>query len=121
MRKLLSIAFALTIPAATGTALSFVTFEPKPAHAQAQLTQLRTYTLQTTTNSQGFFSATHGFVNSSRIQGIVVAVQISNGNWHTILRSDTIFNDFWWNSEYVQGNLGTFGENRPVKIILYVR
>lgn len=120
MRKLLSIAFALTIPAITGTALSFATFEAKPAHAQAQLTQLRTYTLQTTTNSEGFFSVPHG-LNSSNIQGIVVAVQISNGNWHNIVRSNSVYNEFWWNSEYVQGRISPFGENRPVKIILYVR
>ena len=120
MRKILSIAFALSIPASAGTILSFATLEAKPAYAQAQLTQLRTYTLQSTTNSEGFFSVPHG-LNSSKIQGIIVAVQISNGNWHTVLRSNTVDNQFWWNSQYVEGIIGSFSANRPVKIILYVR
>ncbi|MCC5609955.1 hypothetical protein LC612_25065 [Nostoc sp. CHAB 5834] len=123
MPKILSIAFALTIPVSAGTGLSFASFatlEPKPAYAQAQLTQLSTYTLQTTTNSDGFFSVPHGLYGPN-IQGITVAVQISNGNWHTVLRSSTVWNDIWWNNEYVQGSILSYASNRPVKIILYVR
>ncbi|HYX17235.1 MAG TPA: hypothetical protein VE944_23355 [Nostoc sp.] len=123
MPKILSIAFALTIPVSAGTGLSFASFatlEAKPAYAQAQLTQLRTYTLQTTTNSEGFFSVPHG-LNGPNIQGITVAVQLTNGNWHIVHRSNQFFNDFWWNNEYVQGsNVSPSSNNRPVKIILYV-
>lgn len=122
--KILSIAFALTIPVSTGTGLSFASFatlEAKPAYAQAQLTKLSTYTLQTTTNSDGFFSVPHGLYGPN-IQGITVAVQIINGNWHTVLQSNQFLNDIWWNTEYVQGTIrSSFASNRPVKIILYVR
>lgn len=121
MRKILSIAFALSIPAAAGIGLSFATLEAKPAYAQAQLTQLKTYTLQTTTNSEGFFSVPHG-LNGSNIQGIMVAVQITNGNWHTVLQSNQFLNDIWWNNDYVQGTIrSSYASNRPVKIVLSVR
>ena len=121
MHKLLSIAFALAIPAATGTALSFSTLEAKPAYAQARFTQLSTYTVQTTTNSQGFFIVPHG-LNGSNIQGIVVAVRHINGNWHTLEFSNSVDNRFWWNSDSVVGIIASPNfYNRPVKIILYVR
>lgn len=165
MRKLVLKAFALSIPAAAGTALSFAALAVNPAQAatkiiendsyqssnqtasvvteeslsydagnlqqgaerrgtiiaQAQLRSLRTFTLRATTNSDGFFSAPHG-LPGAKIEGIEVAVQHQNGNWHTLEFSNLVDNRFWFNNVAVQGiiNSGNFS-NRPVRIILFVR
>jgi hypothetical protein len=69
--------------------------------------QLDTFLLETHTNSNGRFSIAHGLEvfspDGTRIDGIVVAVQHQNNNWHTLEGSNTVDNRFWWNETIVQG------------------
>lgn len=93
--------------------------ESSPVTNTAKKYKFSTYYLTTTTNSSGFFSVAHGL--GSRIYGIQVAVQHTNGNWHTLEFSHIVDNRFWWNSTYVQGWIGSSSfYNRPVRILLTV-
>lgn len=72
----------------------------------------------------GFFSVAHELEifepDGFSIQGIVVAVQHVNGNWHTLEISNEIDNRFWWNDTLVQGLIASPNfHNRPVKVIVF--
>lgn len=87
---------------------------------------LETFLLETSANDQGRFSVPHGLEeavagrNWYRIQGIVVAVQHKNKNWHTLELSHNVDNRFWWNTKVVAGIIASPNfYNRPVKIIIF--
>ena len=86
--------------------------------------QLETFLLETSTDNNGFFSIPHGLEvftpDGYRIEGIVVAVQHLNNNWHTLEISNAVDNRFWWNQTVVQGLIASPNfHNRPVKIIIF--
>ncbi len=88
------------------------------------MSKIELFHLESVTNGQGFFSVPHGLEkwepNGYRIVGIVVAVQHSNGNWHTIELSHDVDNRFWWNAHDVQGMIASPNfVNRPVSIVVF--
>ncbi len=88
--------------------------------------QLVTFLLETNTDNNGFFSIPHGleWVGSDHyeIEGITVAVQHQNNNWHTLESSEAVDNRFWWNDTVVQGLIASPNfYNRPVKIIVFAQ
>ena len=90
------------------------------------MSKIELFHLESATNGQGFFSVPHGLEkwepNGYRIVGIVVAVQHSNGNWHTIELSHDVDNRFWWNAHDVQGMIASPNfVNRPVSIVVFAR
>jgi hypothetical protein len=85
---------------------------------------LATFLYETSTDNAGFFSVAHELEifepDGFSIQGIVVAVQHVNGNWHTLEISNEIDNRFWWNDTLVQGLIASPNfHNRPVKVIVF--
>ncbi len=84
---------------------------------------LYAFWLETSTDSRGFFSVAHGlpqFGEHYRIEGITVAIQHLNGNWHTLELSHVVDNRFWWNGTVVQGIINSPAfVNRPVRIVLF--
>ncbi|MEB3178735.1 MAG: hypothetical protein VKL59_06880 [Nostocaceae cyanobacterium] len=81
--------------------------------------------LNSSTDGSGFFSVAHNLpqYNGSggfwQIQGITVAVQHTNGNWHTLEFSNSVDNRFWWNNTVVQGIMRSPAfYNRSVRIVL---
>lgn len=82
---------------------------------------LTTFISSTTTDSTGYFSVAHEISPKLyAIQGIIVAIQHTNGNWHTLEYSNSIDNRFWWNDTYVQGIItASWFAKRPVKITIF--
>ncbi len=94
--------------------------------ASPQPRTLATYKYHTSTNNNGHFSIPHGLGvhytggGSWEIEGITVAVQHQNNNWHTLELSNTVDNRFWWNDTVVAGTIfSPHFHNRPVKIIVF--
>jgi hypothetical protein len=91
----------------------------------AELVNLETFLLNTTTDSRGFLSVPHDLPSGStsfnyEVEGITVAVQHQNKNWHTLEFSETVDNRFWWNETVVQGLIASPNfHNRPVRIIVF--
>jgi hypothetical protein len=86
--------------------------------------QLDTFLLETSTDNNGFFSIPHGLEvftpDGYQIEGIVVAAQHQNNNWHTLEISNAVDNRFWWNQTVVQGLIASPNfHNRPVRIIIF--
>ena len=49
-----------------------------------------------------------------------VAIQHTNGNWHTVEQSRYVDNNFWWNNQAVAGWITSSQfANRPVRAILF--
>jgi hypothetical protein len=104
-----------------------VKIEPFQPKTGAVRVNLETFLLETTTDSRGFFSAPHGLPHTGatalyEIEGITVAVQHQNKNWHTLEMSEAVDNRFWWNDTVVQGFIASPNfYNRPVRIIVFAQ
>jgi hypothetical protein len=85
---------------------------------------LTTILVRSQTDDAGCFAAPHGFERYTpdgyAIRGITVAVQHTNGNWHTIEMSNSADNRFWWNDEVVAGMIASPSfAGRPVQVIVF--
>jgi hypothetical protein len=79
------------------------------------------YYLWAYTNGDGYFSVPHELPQGHNIYGLQVAVQHTNGNWHTLEFSHAVDNRFWWNGTHVQGIINSPAfRNRYVHIVLTV-
>jgi hypothetical protein len=75
------------------------------------------YILTGRTDSSGRFSIP---TRGAQISLAFVAIQHTNGNWHTVEQSRYVDNNFWWNNSAVAGWITSSQfADRPVRVIVF--
>ena len=78
-------------------------------------------TFEARTDASGLYRTDHGITDASKIMGMTVAIKRSNGNWHTMDKSDVFENRFWWNDESLWGQIKDPAfANGEVRIVLFL-
>jgi hypothetical protein len=110
--------------------LAFTLLLPVATHALSQLKagtpvggprriEPATYSMQTTTDSNGNFDVPHGLAAGTRILGVIVSVRNTSNNWYTVYATSQGSRVAWNDTNVSAIFLGSEFRNQPVRILLF--